>query len=330
MLIKFSLVLLLYDYDIVLADIETVKELKNVEDFQNFKVLKKIKSLTQIDDDLAMKFKKEISEGKELLNTVNNKLNDVNQDEMSHEELKRKVDRILDLFNISDLDEIINVKQVGRGDSNNRDAVDEELDIGDRIVPRNNEDMKFNLMSTEIHSLDKLLEKLLNEVKKKKDEYETEKRATVALAKLLKAQSKKLKLIQQSLSKHSDYAVSAHKEIAKLFDKIRELQVEKIENLDKLRSMAENKENEELELIRNSKSQSGLDSSEFEEENKNLELLRASDVKELDGSKDQIDSSKYNVFPLKKIISMKKIKSILELTDEQAMRLKNMQNLKEI
>ena len=76
-------VLLLYDYDIVLADIETVKELKNVEDFKNFKVLKKIKSLTQIDDDLAMKFKKEISEGKELLNTVNDKLNDVNQDEVN-------------------------------------------------------------------------------------------------------------------------------------------------------------------------------------------------------------------------------------------------------
>jgi len=321
-------VLLLYDYDIVLADMETVKELKKVEDFQNFKVLKKIKSLTQIDDDLAMKFKKEISEGKELLNTVNNKLNDVNQDEMSHEELKRKVDRILDLFNISDLDEIINVKQVGTGDSNNRDAAGEENEIGDRIG--NSEDMKFNLMSTEIHSLDKLLEKLLNEVKKKKDEYETEKRATVALAKLLKAQSKKLKLIQQSLSKHSDNAVSSHKEIAKLFDKIRELQVEKIENLDKLRSMAENKENEELELIRNSKSQSGLDSSEFEEGNKNLELLKDSGEMEVDESMEQIDSSKYNVFPLKKILSMKKIKSIMELTDEQAMRLKNMQNLKEM
>jgi len=321
-------VLLLYDYDIVLADMETVKELKKVEDFQNFKVLKKIKSLTQIDDDLAMKFKKEISEGKELLNTVNNKLNDVNQDEMSHEELKRKVDRILDLFNISDLDEIINVKQVGTGDSNNRDAAGEEIEIGDRIV--NSEDMKFNVMSTEIHSLDKLLEKLLNEVKKKKDEYETEKRATVALAKLLKAQSKKLKLIQQSLSKHSDNAVSSHKEIAKLFDKIRELQVEKIENLDKLRSMAENKENEELELIRNSKSQSGLDSSEFEEGNKNLELLKDSGEMEVDESMEQIDSSKYNVFPLKKILSMKKIKSIMELTDEQAMRLENMQNLKEM
>lgn len=228
---------------------------------------------------------------------------------MSHEELKRKVDRILDLFNISDLDEIINVKQVGTGDSNNRDAAGEENEIGDRIG--NGEDMKFNLMSTEIHSLDKLLEKLLNEVKKKKDEYETEKRATVALAKLLKAQSKKLKLIQQSLSKHSDNAVSSHKEIAKLFDKIRELQVEKIENLDKLRSMAENKENEELELIRNSKSQSGLDSSEFEEGNKNLELLKDSGEMEVDESMEQIDSSKYNVFPLKKILSMKKIKSIM-------------------
>ena len=228
---------------------------------------------------------------------------------MSHEELKRKVNRILDLFNISDLDEIINVKQVGTGDSNNRDAAGEEIEIGDRIG--NGEDMKFNLMSTEIHSLDKLLEKLLNEVKKKKDEYETEKRATVALAKLLKAQSKKLKLIQQSLSKHSDNAVSSHKEIAKLFDKIRELQVEKIENLDKLRSMAENKENEELELIRNSKSQSGLDSSEFEEGNKNLELLKDSGEMEVDESMEQIDSSKYNVFPLKKILSMKKIKSIM-------------------
>ena len=231
---------------------------------------------------------------------------------MSHEELKKKVERILDLFDISDLDEIINVRQVGTEESNNRDAAGgEELEVYDRRSPRRDEDMKFNLMSTEIHSLDKLLEKLLKEVKKKKDDYETEKRATVALAKLLKAQSKKLKLIQQTLSKHSDNAVTAHKEIAKLFDRIRELQVEKIESLDKLRSMAENKENEELELIRNSKSQSELESSEFEEEeNKNLDLLRF-DEEEEDESREKIDSSKYNIYPLKKILSMKKIKSIV-------------------
>ena len=232
---------------------------------------------------------------------------------MSHEDLKKKVDRILDLFNISDLDEIVNVRQVGTEESSNRDGIgDEELqDFGRERPDARDEDMKFNLMSTEIHSLDKLLEKLLSEVKKKKDDYETEKRATVALAKLLKAQSKKLKLIQQTLSKHSDNAVTAHKEIAKLFDRIRELQVEKIESLDKLRSMAENKENEELELIRNSKSQSELDSSEFEEEeNKNLDLLRF-DEEEEDESRKKIDSSKYNVYPLKKILSMKKIKSIV-------------------
>ena len=83
-IIMFVPVLLLYDYEIVLADMETVKELKNVEDFQNFKVLKKIKSLTPIDDDLAIKIKKEISEGKDLLNTVNNKLNDVNKEKVNN------------------------------------------------------------------------------------------------------------------------------------------------------------------------------------------------------------------------------------------------------
>lgn len=83
-IIMFVPVLLLYDYEIVLADMETVKEIKNVEDFQNFKVLKKIKSLTPIDDDLAIKIKKEISEGKDLLNTVNNKLNDVNKEEVNN------------------------------------------------------------------------------------------------------------------------------------------------------------------------------------------------------------------------------------------------------
>ena len=83
-IIMFVPVLLLYDYEIVLANMETVKELKNVEDFQNFKVLKKIKSLTPIDDDLAIKIKKEISEGKDLLNTVNNKLNDVNEEEVNN------------------------------------------------------------------------------------------------------------------------------------------------------------------------------------------------------------------------------------------------------
>ena len=83
-IIMFVPVLLLYDYEIVLANMETVKELKNVEDFQNFKVLKKIKSLTPIDDDLAIKIKKEISEGKDLLNTVNNKLNDVNKEKVNN------------------------------------------------------------------------------------------------------------------------------------------------------------------------------------------------------------------------------------------------------
>ena len=83
-IIMFVPVLLLYDYEIVLADMETVKKIKNVEDFQNFKVLKKIKSLTPIDDDLAIKIKKEISEGKDLLNTVNNKLNDVNKEEVNN------------------------------------------------------------------------------------------------------------------------------------------------------------------------------------------------------------------------------------------------------
>lgn len=83
--IMFVPVLLLYDYEIVSADdMETVKELKNVEDFQNFKVLKKIKSLIPIDDDLAIKIKEEISEGKSLLNTVNNKLNDVNKEEVNN------------------------------------------------------------------------------------------------------------------------------------------------------------------------------------------------------------------------------------------------------
>ena len=83
-IIMFVPVLLLYDYEIVLADMETVKKIKNVEDFQNFKVLKKIKSLTPIDDDLAIKIKKEISEGKDLLSTVNNKLNDVNKEEVNN------------------------------------------------------------------------------------------------------------------------------------------------------------------------------------------------------------------------------------------------------
>ena len=82
--IMFVPVLLLYDYEIVSADMETVKDLKNVADFQNFKVLKKIKSLTPIDDDLAIKIKEEISEGKSLLNTVNNKLNDANEEEVNN------------------------------------------------------------------------------------------------------------------------------------------------------------------------------------------------------------------------------------------------------
>ena len=82
--IMFVPVLLLYDYEIGAADMETVKDLKNVADFQNFKVLKKIKSLTPIDDDLAIKIKEEISEGKSLLNTVNNKLNDANKEEVNN------------------------------------------------------------------------------------------------------------------------------------------------------------------------------------------------------------------------------------------------------
>ena len=233
---------------------------------------------------------------------------------MSHVDLQKKVERVLNLFNISDLDEIVNVKQIGGNFLDREESIySGETEIVNREATEKHEDMRFNMMSTEIHSLDKLLEKLLNGVKKKKDFYENEKRVTVALAKMLKAQSKKINLIQRALSRHSDNAVRAHKEIQELFNRIRELLVEKIENLDKLRSMAENKENEALELIHNSQSQSNteLESvSEFVDENKNLELV-GPDEEEEDSELEEIDSSKYNVFPLKKILSMKRIKSIV-------------------
>ena len=45
-----------------------------LQDFQNIKSIKKIKSITPIDDDLALQMKEEIENAKGLLNTVNNRL----------------------------------------------------------------------------------------------------------------------------------------------------------------------------------------------------------------------------------------------------------------
>ena len=324
-----------------------------LQDFQNIKSIKKIKSITPIDDDLALQMKEEIENAKGLLNTVNNRLDpdppvdetDPDADFQMYD--MNKIRRIKSEFSVEDLDDIDEIVKIDSAEANrleNYGAGNAPLDAeGENPFEGENSDESdsgfdtFDLENSQLHKIDKELDRL----KEGKEEVEgaiaSEKKYITALMKMMKAEMKKLRSIKAVLADHEEKHGLLHGDLNDILDQIKDLQMKKIKHLQMLRDAAEQRETDAVHIINSAEKEQELEPWEMgdmgdvdtemkiegvpdddeptepkfgyenEVEEEEEELI---DDTGMDGTHKEIDSSKYDIFPLKKILSMKKIKSI--------------------
>merc|ERR1711910_31925 len=104
--------------------------------------------------------------------------------------------------------------------------------------------------------------------------------------------------------------------------------MKKISDLEMLEQFADNQKSRALYSIsqKGSLSESNRETDSIERELKSLtENSLFSSQERSSPNIDTIDTNAHNIFPVKKIISMKKVKSLTKLTEDQANRLKEAQ-----
>jgi len=291
-------------------NVEKVKKIKNISDIQNVKNIKKIKNIKQIDGDLAEEMKDEIKRGAETDYeiTVNQK-KDISQvgTVSAHDDLKEKVDRILNMFNVSNLDDIVEVDTFPP-----QNKIEEGFEYSFPILELENgkrNEFKFSIEqeNKEIISLEGLIEEIHLKITKKQEELSEQRKILIYITQLLLEAMNNVRSIQMLLREHN-----MKDDVHDLYDKLKKLQLEKIRHLQLLSATAELKKDETASLINRAANQ------EVEEM---MENSRTKDQKKYY----EIDKSKYDTYPLQKIIGIQKIKSFAELSDQQAAKLKQLQ-----
>jgi len=355
--------------------LERVKEIQDVKNIKKIKNLKKIKSIIPIDKDLALKMKKEIGQPDRDYSTeeISEELSESGYT-LPLEDLIPKVNRLLRLFNVTDLDDIVKVTPINpvvakiklndEGaeihpydkvdlDYDGNFPTDKELDkflheeiSPDRILtskladseirnPRRRSfkshappplyDDKFEKENEQINKLDNEIHRDEKMILHDKQELQKEKEFMQILLKMLKMARDKVNMIEEVIAEHKGKEFDLQKAINKVQQFLKDAKVEKIEHLENLKSLAEEKKNEALSDIdyysaQVDRGKSVLDESESGEE---IKINRANPAQ-------YVDRSKYNVFPLKSIKTMKKIISMLELTPDQAEKLKGWQEQRDL
>merc|ERR1711963_817321 len=115
----FSSLVLLSFASLLDGALEPVKKLSDIQSTSNLKNIQKLKNVHKLDKSLGEELKKQIETGQRLLNSVNtqmvNKISNPPPPGVSAEEhakLLEKVQRVLDMFQVDDLDDILEAKEV--------------------------------------------------------------------------------------------------------------------------------------------------------------------------------------------------------------------------
>ena len=174
--------------------------------------------------------------------------------------------------------------------------------------------------SENLRNLDEDIEMHVNELKGEEDDLEAEIEKVGVLNEMLEAQSNKLGSIRKSLASHSAQASNKQQVVDEHYKTIEELQSEKVHQLKIMREEAEAQEKEAVEFGNKLSS-----IAEMKKQEKEMKLAETNvpddlidDVEEMaeeepewnDSETEMVDKSKYNIYPLKKVINVKKIKNI--------------------
>ena len=250
-----------------------------------------------------------------------------------------KIRRIKSEFSVEDLDDIDEIVKIdsaeanrltGNGGYDGNEPLDAPFE-GENSDESDSGYDTFDVENSQLHKIDKELDRL----KEGKEEVEgaiaSEKKYITALMKMMKAEMKKLRSIKAVLADHEEKHGLLHGDLNDILDQIKDLQMKKIKHLQMLRDAAEQRETDAVHIINSAEKEQELEPWEnplvdvdtemkiegVPDEDEPTDTIRyENEVEEeddtvlLDGSHKEIDSSKYDIFPLKKILSMKKIKSI--------------------
>merc|ERR1719244_2080572 len=167
-------------------------------------------ALTPIDDDLAEEMKDEIERGAKVdFGTTVGKKN-------------IQVERILTMFNVSNLDEIVEVNSLPR-------QIEETTESSISIELKENREILF---------LEGAIEKLHQEIGKKQEELSEQRKIIIYISEILLMAMNNVRSIQLLLKEHNMNADSMQEEVHDLYDKLKKLQFEKIKHLQLLREIA--------------------------------------------------------------------------------------------
>ena len=280
-----------------------------LQDVQKIKNIEKIKKITPIDEDLALEMKEEIKKGSKLLNTVKNRIKEDEKGSSSNKVLSRKVERILKLFNVSDLDDIVEVMEVD-------DETQSELGLNTGSDYQDDNEMLAR-QNHLINVMDADIEAILLQIATNSQLLSKERDLIIGLSKMLTATMEKVRSIKLVMMEHMKKAGVFKEVIDSLYTKLKDVQANKIKYLQKLKAAVDSQQSEAVALINRAETEAVNLLQKF-----NIPSLPSVDNVEMDdtslettnleteSSLKEIDSSKYDVYPLKKIVNVKGVKSL--------------------
>ena len=239
------------------------------------------------------------------------------------------------MFNVDSLDDIESASLVSSHEVKGLGAlgaldVAESEDFADRALG----DETLNRVNKDISSIESKLTILFKKLNILKEKAEEDRKVAAALHRMMTENLQKIMKIKETFEDSKDKLRKNDMNIRELERMIKELQQMKIEDLELLQDFADNQKSRALFSISKKASMSDDESDSIERALKSLsDSLFSSDEGEDDmegesgdseedtssivksNNIDQIDTNAHNIFPLKKIKSMKKIKSLTVRND---------------
>lgn len=230
------------------------------------------------------------------------------------------------MFNVDSLDDIESASLVSSHEVKGLGAlgaldVAESEDFADRALG----DETLNRVNKDISSIESKLTILFKKLNILKEKAEEDRKVAAALHRMMTENLQKIMKIKETFEDSKDKLRKNDMNIRELERMIKELQQMKIEDLELLQDFADNQKSRALFSISKKASMSDDESDSIERALKSLsDSLFSSDEGEDDmegesGDSEEgissIDTNAHNIFPLKKIKSMKKIKSLTVRND---------------
>ena len=213
------------------------------------------------------------------------------------------------MFNVDSLDQIESASPVPDNGAPDLDDDDDDDDDDDGEW----QDETLDRVNKHIGAIESKLSKTLKILHAEKKKAEEDQKVAETLHKMLKENLNKVKKIKETFDEFKAKLETDDGNIRALETMIKELEMKKIKDLEILEQFADHQKSRALFSIskKGPQSESNIETDSVERELKSLtENSLFSSQETSSNNFDTIDTNAHNIFPLKKIRSIKKVKSL--------------------